>query len=229
MAARLADLMLEEARGRKGKVFNVALSGGSLVKLVAAAGLVEKAKEELGAWQVFLADERVVPLNDPESTYGQYQRTLGPSFYAAIRAFERPVAEGESCHDADRAAHEYEALLQSCHASHGLDMTILGVGPDGHTASLFPPLKPAQLKSTEHLVEAVHDSPKPPRDRITFTLSYLRKSRKILYVATGEAKAQVIAEIILGKPGSDDTDWSSPCAWLPGHWLLDSSAAAALQ
>lgn len=230
MAARLAELMLEEARGRKGDVFNVALSGGSLVKLVAAAALAERAREgELSAWQVFLADERVVPVEDPESTYGQYQRALGPPFYAALRAFERPVAAGESCHDADRAAREYEALLRSCHAGHGLDMAILGVGPDGHTASLFPPLKPSQLNGTDHMVEAVHDSPKPPRDRITLTLSYLQKTRKILYVAAGETKARVIAEIISGESGNGDANWSSPCAWLPGHWLLDSSAAAALQ
>lgn len=225
IANRLCSLIFEAAERniREREEFTIAVSGGSLVKLLGLPSFIKDHRARSCKWKVFLVDERVVPIDDPENTFGQYLKTLGEGSLASLGKFVSPINEG-NLYDPAKAAAEYEALLQDY--SEGLDMVILGLGPDGHTASLFPPITKSHL-STLSLVEAVYNSPKPPPKRITLTIPYMKKAKQIVYVALGSAKALTISKIL--KPTGEPNNWLSPCPHLPGHWLLDSSAATALQ
>jgi 6-phosphogluconolactonase len=92
---------------------------------------------------------------------------------------------------AQQGAASYEQVLRKCIGkATGLDVAVLGVGPDGHVCSLFP--GHAALDEEQKWVAAVTDSPKPPSERLTLTLPALRATGHIFVAAVGEAKAEVI-------------------------------------
>ncbi|NXG74345.1 6PGL phosphogluconolactonase, partial [Baryphthengus martii] len=106
------------------------------------------------------------------------------------------------------------------------DLLLLGVGPDGHTCSLFPghPL----LQETEKTVAAVTDSPKPPAERITLTLPVLNAARSVAFVAAGASKAPVLKRILEGEEENP-----LPAALVRPRsgclrWFLDQAAAEGL-
>ena len=104
-----------------------------------------------------------------------------------------------------------------------LDAVVLGMGPDGHTASLFPghPL----VDEVDRWVAPIMDSPKPPADRITFTLPVLNAARLALFVVTGEKKADAVQRAFAPEP---DVPAGHVLAKQRTHWLIDSPAAAML-
>ncbi|NLG34490.1 MAG: 6-phosphogluconolactonase [Lentisphaerae bacterium] len=189
----------QAARGR----FTLAIPGGSVVELL-ARGL---ARVDASNWHVFWTDERCVPLSDPHSNFRMAETKLLPKLAGAqVHPIRGSVADYE---------HELRPFLP-------LDLVLLGVGEDGHVASLFP--GNAALLETEHLVTEVHGAPKPPPDRVTLTFPVLNAARQTLVVAAGAGKA-AIAGRILSLPGE------LPAQRLSGplRWLLDRAAAAYLQ
>ncbi|SCW03884.1 LAFE_0H01156g1_1 [Lachancea fermentati] len=211
----------------RGERFNVAISGGSLVKvlyksLVATPEIAADVK--WAHWHVYFCDERIVALEDEDSNYGafkkhvldpllEHQGALGPTMYTINESL---VGLGEN----DRIANEYETLLPP-----QFDLILLGCGPDGHTCSLFPgDAHRYLLDEKDKRVAWCHDSPKPPSDRITFTLPVLQAARNLGFVAEGASKQPILKRIF------ENQDLTLPCA-LVNHlcstkvaWFVDSSA-----
>ena len=139
---------------------------------------------------VFLADERFVAADHPESN----ARAVVQGWLGHLPA-ERPVFHpmttvGVSAEEAARLASR--TLCEVAGTPPRLDLVVLGVGPDGHVASLFPGL-PGWRESSDWVL-AVHDAPKPPPDRLSLGLATLAQAREIWFVAFGAEKAAVIAE-----------------------------------
>merc|ERR1712146_296047 len=99
-----------------------------------------------------------------------------------------------------------------------IDLVLLGMGPDGHTASLFP--GHALLNETEKSVASITDSPKPPPQRITLTLPVINKARNIAFMATGASKCDALRSIFR------DSDCQLPSAKVErAIWFVDEAAA----
>jgi 6-phosphogluconolactonase len=182
VAARVAEVMaaaLDGARTIRGAA-HVALSGGSISRAYELAG------PQLPDWRdvhLWYGDERCVPLDDEESNH-----RLATTSLDAPDATWHPVPTHLGC---DEAAAAYGEEI----ADVTLDIAVNGMGPDGHTASLFPGFP--QLDAAGVCV-AVHGAPKPPPDRVTLTLGKLNASHRILLVVTGAAKAPLLARVIAG-------------------------------
>lgn len=200
-------------RGREGSELSLALSGGSTPgPIYRELGRVAEIPWHL--IRIYFADERAVPPDDPASNYLLVRQSLLDGLRAPAAAVHRMEAERA---DLDAAAAAYERLLPK-----RLDLLVLGVGEDGHTASLFPG---SPILSEEVGRVAPAESPAPPRRRLTITPAVVRAARTILVLARGRAKAGAVSRALRGSP-----DVSSCPARLArgGTWVVDREAAALL-
>ncbi len=187
---------LQSARRERGAA-HLALSGGTT-----PARAYELLAQELEDWQdvsVWFADERCVGPDDPESNYKLARETL---LGAAAGLDEALVHRMEGELGPEPGAERYASALRG-HAplEEGvavLDVIVLGIGPDGHVASLFPGAPTLDVQAPE-LCLGVHDSPKPPPERITLTLPVLRAARRCVLLATGAGKADAV-DAMLAEP-----------------------------
>lgn len=152
-------------------VFTCALTGGSAVKMYPQ---LARANLDWKRIELFLGDERLVPLESADSNYRAAREALPNARIHPVRVELDPHA----------AAADYERLLPA-----QLDLVHLGLGPDGHVASLFP--GHALLHERQARVAAVLDSPKPPSERVTFTLPTITNAREVWFLVSGEAKRPV--------------------------------------
>ncbi|KMT15929.1 hypothetical protein BVRB_3g051150 isoform B [Beta vulgaris subsp. vulgaris] len=227
--ANLSDKFVRE-RG----AFTVVVSGGSLIKSLRK--LLDKPyvdSIDWSKWHVFWVDERVVPKDHPDSNY----KLAYDGFLSKV-----PIPPGQvyAINDAlptEAAADDYETGLKqlvktniiatsSTSGFPKFDVMLLGMGPDGHVASLFPghPL----VKENKRWVTSIKDSPKPPPERITFTFPVINSSASIALVVCGSGKAAVV-KTALGENQSSDllpVQMVSPEGEL--KWFLDKEAAGML-
>ncbi|XP_074386367.1 6-phosphogluconolactonase isoform X1 [Zonotrichia albicollis] len=230
LGAALARSVAEAAAEAvaSGGRFTLGLSGGSLVQLLARElppALSAVAGSEPSRWLVAFCDERLVPLEHPESTGGAYRAQLLSQLAAPPQVLWVRSELGPA-----EAAREYEGRLRQAFPGEDppqFDLLLLGVGPDGHTCSLFP--GHALLQEQNSLISHLEDSPKPPPRRVTMTLPLLNAAKSVLLVATGAAKAPVIKRILEQQQDPDPV----PAARLRPRsgrlrWLLDREAAAEL-
>lgn len=183
---------LRRAREERG-VAHMALSGGTTpgrtYELLAAS------PEELGEVEMWFADERCVAPEDPESNYRLAADTLfGPAGIPPERVHrmegELGPQEGARRY-AEELTRSVAAAGQGASTTPVLDLIMLGIGPDGHVASLFPGA--ATLDAGEDaLCLGLRDSPKPPPERITLSLTVLRAARECVLLATGAGKADTV-------------------------------------
>lgn len=212
------------ARGR----FNLALAGGATPKATYSL-LAEPPYRSLIAWgsvRFFFGDERCVPPDHPDSNY----RTARETLFAPLEIADAKIFRMHGEEDPATAAAAYaQTLTRELGALPVLDLTLLGIGADGHTASLFPGTPPEDGSQT--LVRAtVAPENLPTRNRLTLTPYAINAARKIIIVAEGAAKAGVIAEVWNG--AYDPTKYPVQSI-RPVHgritWLLDQAAAATLR
>ena len=160
---------------------------------------------EWGRVTVLFGDERCVPASHPDSNYRMAREALLDQV-APATVHRIPGELGP-----DEGAAEYARIVAGLAP---LDVVILGIGEDGHTASLFPGAP--ELKAKGWAV-GVRNSPKPPPERVTLTLQALRGAHQVIILATGAGKAQAVA--LAKRQGV-------PSGMIAGaRWLLDRAAA----
>jgi len=214
----------------KGK-FTVAVSGGSLPSILGKFLLQEpfKSKIEWSKWQVFFADERVVPLDDPESNY----RVCAQFLFSKVTIPDNHIHKIDPSMPLEEVAISYQKCIeQVCDIENGFpsfDLILLGMGPDGHTASLFP--NHALLSENKAWVTYISNSPKPPPKRITLTLPVLNNAKQVAFVCTGEPKKDALAKILEGPNTNKNELPSSLVSPKSGDlkWFIDKEAAQGLK
>jgi 6-phosphogluconolactonase len=216
-ARRLADAIA--AGRREERVVHLSLAGGGTPR--AAYERLVSLVEDWEGVELWLGDERLVPPDDPESNF----RMLSESLLGRTGAVAHPVPTEGSAEEA-AAAYAKELREQVPSGSDGLpvlDFALLGLGEDGHTASLFPDA-PA-LDARGEVCVAVHDAPKPPPDRVSLTLDVLRAARGASILADGPGKAHPVAMVL---EGPDPHVPASLLADGPIELILDRAAAQEL-
>ncbi|XP_068650446.1 probable 6-phosphogluconolactonase 4, chloroplastic [Aristolochia californica] len=232
LAQYTADLSEKLTRDRG--AFTVVLSGGSLIKSLRKlvdSPYVESI--EWSKWHVFWVDERVVPKDHEDSNY----KLAYDGFLSKVPIPPGHVYAINDALSAEGAADDYETCLKqlvktsvidsSATGWPKFDLMLLGMGPDGHVASLFPgqPL----IHEKERWVTFIKDSPKPPPERITFTFPVINSSANIALVITGESKAGPVSKAL----GSDLSSISLPIQMVSTEygettWFTDKAAASKL-
>jgi len=221
----------EQAIAERG-VMTVALSGGSTPKRMYQL-LSEQPYVNRVDWpkvEFFFGDERPVPPDHPDSNDRMFQEAL-PSKVPAIKPAQIHRMRGEAP-DLAVAANEYSQMLVQIFGvpQDGpppvFDLVLLGMGGDGHTASLFPHTK---ALSEHKLWVTANEVPQLKTQRITLTYPVLNAARNVRFLVTGTGKAGVLAQVLAGPP--DATRLPSQ-AVRPSHgelcWLIDHAAGAQL-
>lgn len=220
-AARFAEAAHQAIleRGR----FAVALSGGStprrLYSLLAQPPFLQAV--DWARVFIFFADERFVPPDHPDSTLLLARETLLDQVPIPTENVFPMLTEGDT---PEQCAAAYAETLASFFGAvlPRFDLILLGMGPDGHTASLFP-----GRPDSPGAVAAIHDSPKPPPVRLTLTLKTINRAREVWFLVTGADKAETVRAVLEGAAPA------LPAARvLPAEgklrWLLDREAGALL-
>jgi len=208
--------------------FRLALAGGSTPRRVHAAMLTDgrSRSSDIGAWDVWFGDERCVAHDDDESNFGMAEDSLFTGLDTRPRVHRVLTEIGPPSVIA--AAYEAELVREfglRAGAPPVFDLVLLGMGADGHTASLFPD-DPA-LEETQRLVLAVK-VPRSPPDRVTFTLPVLCAARRVLFLVAGADKAATLRDVLA--PGGASSLPAARVCPTSGDvvWLVDDSAARLL-
>jgi len=219
----IARLELAQSRGEEP---HIGLTGGSIAVAVHSE-LARMGPESEVDWSrvvLWWGDERFVPASSPDRNVGQ-----------AMAAFEdrlpfdpakvHPMPSSDDAASVDEAAGAYASLIRA-EGTGFFEVLMLGMGPDGHVASLFP--GSAQLDATDAIAVGVTDSPKPPPERVTLTYEAMDRCRAVWFLVSGEEKAPAVARALA--PGTDLHD--IPAVGVTGEletiWFLDRASASAL-
>jgi 6-phosphogluconolactonase len=211
--------------------FIMVLSGGSTPKTLYQTLASPKWKIRLDWKKIhfLFGDERCVPPDHQDSNFNMAQASLFHPLAIPPNHIFRMRGEGE---DPSPVAREYEQTIRQLTqtqppAMPRIDLVLLGLGDDGHTASLFPGT--SALQETKKIV-TIGQAPTGIRSRLTLTLGVLNQAAMVLFLVTGKGKADMVRRIL--EPTSEE-DRSLPAAQItPGSgqlvWMLDQAAAAGL-
>ena len=222
--ARLVTAIID-AQSARGEA-QIALTGGSMGSAIITSACQVPGRSAVDWSRVSLwwGDERYLPAGDPDRNDTQND-DAGLSSLALDAARVHRVAGPDTSESAEASAEAYAAELRE-HGSGAFDVVLLGVGPDGHVASLFPH-HPAQ-RTTGAMAVAVHDSPKPPPDRVSLTFECLERAREVWFIVAGTDKSDAVAAALDPEADRWDVPASGPRGQDVTRWLLDADAASAL-
>ncbi|MDT0157380.1 6-phosphogluconolactonase [Microbacterium sp. ARD32] len=230
LAARVADRFLTRiiARTRNGRIAHICLTGGSMGGAVLTAAASDERVSEID-WSLvhfWWGDERFVERDAPDRNSLQSRSALLDALPVPAENIHEVAAPSDGV-TLDEAAASYAAELARF-GKHGdpwpsFAVCFLGVGPDGHIASLFPDR--AEVTVTDAAVLPVRDSPKPPPERVTLTRPVLNASKRVWLVLTGAEKASALGLALAGASYA-----SVPAAGAKGRrrtvFFVDEAAAA---
>ena len=212
----LADAAISQRGG-----FSIALSGGStpktLFQLLASDSYSKRI--DWKNWQIYFGDERCVPPVHPDSNF----RMASEALLDHVPILPEHIHRMEGEIEPQEAAIEYGKLLKQNFGDGGLDVILLGMGDDGHTASLFP--HTAALGETGHRCVANYVE-KLGVWRITMTAPFINRARQIIVMVSGAAKAKRIDQVLQG-PSDPQTFPIQMIDPADGEllWLMDAAAA----
>jgi 6-phosphogluconolactonase len=218
----IANKSIQE-RGR----FLVALSGGSTpMRLFELLGDQFQNEVDWSCVYFFWGDERCVPVDDAGNSYGQTKKVLFDKITIPSENIHRILSELEP----DSASREYARTLaifsEPPLAWPRLDLALLGMGDDGHTASLFPN-SPVEMDSPTQTVTANYQD--RPANRVTLTPKVLNSSRTVIFLVVGKSKAETLCKVLRGKyiPSELPAQRIAP---KDGNliWLIDEEAGSLL-
>ncbi|MGS2805065.1 6-phosphogluconolactonase [Nocardia sp. MW-W600-9] len=223
-AERFVDVIVT-AQAERGTA-SVALTGGS-----DGIRLLERVRQNPGDidWStlyIYWGDERFVPDGDPDRNELQARQAL-LDFVPLNPAHVFPIAPSDGTYGSpEAAAAAYAQIVHTELDERGeFDLTVLGMGPEGHINSLFPH-SPAIRETTDYVV-AVHDCPKPPPTRVSLTLPAIHRSRHVMLVVSGVGKAAAVAAAVNGA-SPDDVPSAGAVGIESTTWVVDEAAAADL-
>ncbi|MEY4152303.1 MAG: hypothetical protein RL249_855 [Actinomycetota bacterium] len=180
--------------------YHLVLTGGTLGVQISEALVNEFNADPDGfaGLHIWWSDERFVPADSVERNAFPFHKTVVNSKIVIHEVLASDVAKS-----IDESVSDYELALENV----DIDLNILGLGPDGHVASLFPGV--ADIDDQRRIF-AITDSPKPPPARVSFTMSTINSAQEVWIVAAGESKAEAVTKIIEG-------DLSIPASYVRGH------------
>jgi 6-phosphogluconolactonase len=219
LVARIAAVQAE------GRVPSVALTGGTIANEIyrAVAGL-PSADVDWTLVDFWWGDERYVPADSADRNDRAAELDLLDVVGVdPARVHAMPAAD-EAHPGLEAAAAAYAEEVRE-HGSGEFDLVLLGVGPDGHVASLFPHFP--QLDVWDDIAVGVTDSPKPPPERITLTFPALNRTREVWFLVAGDGKAEAVARA-LADEGSVHATPARGITAEPSTWWLDEGAASLL-
>ena len=184
LADQAAALILEAARAAIAArgVFHLVLAGGSTPK-----NAYERLREvgaEWSKWQIYFGDERCMPTQDSERNDRMARRTWLDHVKIPTKNIHPIPAENGP----EQGAKRYIETLRTVPE---FDLVLLGLGEDGHTASLFPGRKEGLEKISPDAVPVL-SSPKPPPERVSLSAARLSRARRVLYLVGGESKRDAV-------------------------------------
>ncbi|MFT4262094.1 MAG: 6-phosphogluconolactonase [Nocardioides sp.] len=212
---RIADLQAA------GDVPQICLTGGTIAEAIHAdvARLADDSGVDWGAVDFWFGDERYVAPDSPDRNVGQARAAFLDALGVPAHRIHEMASTSAAC-SVDEGARAYAATVPA-----QFDVLMLGIGPDGHIASLFPGFP--QLDETGLLAVGVTGSPKPPPERISLTYTALRRGVSVWFVASGEGKAGAVASALGGADLHE-----TPAAGVTGRaetiWFLDRGSASQL-
>ena len=227
VAARLIALLAEIVSD--GGSAHLAVTGGSILEQVFAA--LAAADSSAVAWErvhLWWGDERFVAPDSPDrNDRAAMAAGLGSLGLDAADVHAMPAVIQHYGDDPEFAAASYAGQLRAAAPDEALlrlDVVLLGIGPDGHCASLFPH---HLALDCDDLVIAVHNSPKPPPTRITLGYRTLNAARHVWFIASGESKADAVRKALSGAD-FHETPSARPRGTESTLWLIDQQAASHL-
>lgn len=231
LAREVAEALIERLASvqAEGRVPAVALTGGTIARDIHRAVASSAARDtvEWGRVDFWFGDERYVDSGDEERNAGQARVDLLDQLDVDPgRVHEMPAAD--SGLTLDDAATAYADELRS-EGGDAFDLVMLGLGPDGHVASLFPG-HPA-LRVDDAIAVPVRESPKPPPERISLTFGALNRTRATWFLVSGEAKAEAVARSVAYGTSVHDVPAAGIAPSVEPHelvWWLDQAAASRL-
>ncbi len=227
MAEEIAHHWCEQARraAEKQRAFSVVVSGGSTGPVLYGRAATLEWKYRI-PWEwvhIFWADERCVSPDHEESNYRVVSSFLLEHIAIPEENVHRIRGEEDPAEESERYAKEIQRHQELRQGDVNLfDWVFLGVGQDGHTASLFPG---GDLFRSRNICEVVRH-PQTGQSRMTLTPTAIERSNRITYHVTGREKARIVSKLAsLSSTGHEDY----PAAQIPGEWFLDREAASSLR